>query len=161
MLLMIWLLKKLALEGHGLGSGMLLLLIVVGKLLPFVVLNYGRTAPLLFLLVAQVVHLMMVTDSVVSIVAIELLVMVRLKSVLVREILGRTAVNLLLLLYVRRLFVLIAAEVRCLEDHVQLAHVVNISPCACTFSYHLLFFLLLIDATLWSLQQAFGNKGHE
>ena len=70
MLLMIWLLKKLALEGHGLGSGVLLLLIVVGKLLPFVVLNYRRATPFLFLLVAQVVHLMMVSDPVISIVAI-------------------------------------------------------------------------------------------
>ena len=161
MLLLIRLLKKLALEGHGLGSGMLLLLIVVGKLWPFVVFNYRRATPFLFLLVAQVVHLMMVSDPVVSIVAIEVLVMVRLKSVLVREILGRTAVSLLLLLYVRCLVVLIATEVRCLEDHIQFTHVVNISSCACTFSYHLVFFLLLIDATLWSLQQAFGNKGHE
>ena len=86
---------------------------------------------------------------------------VRLKSVLVGEILGRTAVNLLLLLYVRRLVVLIAAKVRCLEDQVQLTHVVNISTCACSISYHLLLYLLLIDTTLWSLQQAFGNKGHE
>lgn len=97
-----------------------------------------------------------------AVVAVEVLVVVRLKPVLVRVVLRRTAVNLLLLLNVRRrLVVLVAAKVRCLEDSVQLAHVVDIGPCT-SICHHLLFLdLPTINATLWPFEQALGDKGHE